>query len=163
MRNPWAREYAKTPDRYIWGKAPSRFARELTAFVPPGGRILDLGCGEGRDSVYFAFCGYEVTGLDISEAGLEKAKTRGRGLNAHVVFTDLRVYVEKDEEIDYFSAGELAEAYAGWLVIRHEDGLVPCAQDGVQHLHSVERLVTTPVAQRVPGLRRAIPPILLTA
>jgi tellurite methyltransferase len=216
MRNPWAREYAKTPDRYIWGKAPSRFARELTAFVPPGGRILDLGCGEGRDSVYFAFCGSEVTGLDISEAGLEKAKrlaeergvavrwlcrsmldvpvtgrfdlvyscgaihhvprddrprlfkrlkalTRGRGLNAHVVFTDLRVYVEKDEEIDYFSAGELAEAYAGWLVIRHEDGLVPCAQDGVQHLHSVERLVTTPVAQRVPGLRRAIPPILLTA
>ena len=68
MRNPWAREYAKTPDRYIWGKAPSRFARELTAFVPPGGRILDLGCGEGRDSVYFAFCGYEVTGLDISAA-----------------------------------------------------------------------------------------------
>ena len=216
MRNPWAREYAKTPNRYIWGKTPSRFAHELIAFVPPGGRILDLGCGEGRDSVYFASCGFEVTGLDISDAGLEKAErladergvtvrwlcrsmldvpvtgrfdlvyscgaihhvprndrprlfkrlkalTRGRGLNAHLVFTDLRVYVEKDEEIDYFSAGELAEAFADWLVIRHEDGMVPCAQDGVQHLHSVERLVTTPVSQRVPGLRRGIPPILLTA
>ncbi len=216
MRNPWAREYAKTPDRYIWGKAPSRFARELTAFVPPGGRILDLGCGEGRDSVYFAFCGYEVTGLDISAAGLEKAErlaaergvavrwlcrsmlevpvtgrfdlvdscgtihhvpkddrprlfkrlkalTRGRGLNAHLVFTDLRVYAEKDEEIDYFTAGELAEAYADWLVIRHEDGLVPCSQDGVQHSHSVERLVSTPVRQRVAGLRRGLPPVLLTA
>ena len=74
MRNPWAREYAKAPDRYIWGTAPSRFARELTALVPPGGRILDLGCGEGRDSVYFAFCGYEVTGLDVSAAGIEKAE-----------------------------------------------------------------------------------------
>ncbi|HWN91779.1 MAG TPA: class I SAM-dependent methyltransferase, partial [Verrucomicrobiae bacterium] len=184
MRNPWAREYAKTPNRYIWGKTPSRFAHELIAFVPPGGRILDLGCGEGRDSVYFASCGFEVTGLDISDAGLEKAErladergvtvrwlcrsmldvpvtgrfdlvyscgaihhvprddrprlfkrlkalTRGRGLNAHLVFTDLRVYVEKDEEIDYFSAGELAEPYADWLIIRHEDGMVPCAQDGV--------------------------------
>ena len=216
MRNPWAREYAKTPDRYIWGKAPSRFARELTAFVPPGGRILELGCGEGRDSVYFAFCGYEVTGLDVSAAGLEKAErlavergvavrwlccsmldvpvtgrfdlvyscgtihhvpkddrprlfkrlkalTRGRGINAHLVFTDLRVYVEKDEEIDYFTAGELTDAYADWLVIRHEDGLVPCAQDGVPHSHSVERLVTTPVTQRVPGLRRGLPPVLLIA
>ena len=52
MRNPWAREYAKTPDRYIWGKAPSRFARELTAFVPPGGRILDLGCGTEAEMLH---------------------------------------------------------------------------------------------------------------
>jgi len=73
------------------------------------------------------------------------------------------VYVEKDEEIDYFTAGELTDAYADWLVIRHEDGLVPCAQDGVPHSHSVERLVTTPVTQRVPGLRRGLPPVLLTA
>lgn len=216
MRNPWAREYAKTPNRYIWGKAPSRFARELTALVPPGSRILDLGCGEGRDSVYFASCGYDVTGLDVSEAGLEKAErladergvavrwlcrsmldipvtgrfdlvyscgaihhvpkgerphlfkrlkalTRERGFNSHLVFTDVRVYAEKDEEIDYFAPGELAQIYSDWLVIRHEDGLVPCAQDGVQHLHSIERVVTTPVAQRVSGLRRMIPPVLLTA
>ena len=91
-----------------------------------------------------------------------KALTRGQGFNAHLVFTDLRVYVEKDEEIDYFTAGELAEAYSDWLVIRDEDGLVPCSQDGVQHL-SVERLVTTPVSQRVPALRPEIPPVLLTA
>src|SRR5437870_12517253 len=84
MRNPWAREYAKTPDRYIWGKAPSRFARELTAFVPPGGRILELGCGEGRDSVYFAFCGYEVTGLGVSAAGLANAERLAVGRAAVV-------------------------------------------------------------------------------
>src|SRR5512141_1074707 len=74
MRKHWAREYARTPDRYIWGTAPSVFAKELIALVPRGGRILDLGCGEGRDSVYFASHGFDVTGLEVSAAGLEKAE-----------------------------------------------------------------------------------------
>jgi tellurite methyltransferase len=74
MRNPWAREYARTPDRYIWGKSPSGFAKELAGLIPAGGRVLDLGCGEGRDSVYFAACGFEVTALDLSNEGLKKAQ-----------------------------------------------------------------------------------------
>ena len=74
MRNPWALEYTRTPDRFIWGTAPSRLAQDLAALVPPGARVLDLGCGEGRDSVYFASRGYDVTGLDVSAAGLEKAE-----------------------------------------------------------------------------------------
>jgi tellurite methyltransferase len=73
MRNPWGLEYTRTPDRYIWGKAPSAFARELIGLVPRRGRILELGCGEGRDSVYFASRGFAVTGVDASAAGLEKA------------------------------------------------------------------------------------------
>lgn len=74
MRNPWALEYAKHPDRFIWGTQPSQLARDLAALVPQGARVLDLGCGEGRDSVYFASRGFEVTGLDVSAAGLEKAE-----------------------------------------------------------------------------------------
>jgi tellurite methyltransferase len=74
MRNPWALEYARNPERFIWGTVPSRLARDLAALVPSGARVLDLGCGEGRDSVYFASRGYEVTGLDVSAAGLEKAE-----------------------------------------------------------------------------------------
>jgi tellurite methyltransferase len=196
MRNPWAREYARTPDRYIWGTAPSGFAKELIALVPRGGRILDLGCGEGRDSVYFASRGFTVTGVDASAAGLEKADrlaaergvsvqwlcrsmvdlpvtgrfdlvyscgsihhvpkeershlfrrlrtlTRQRGVHAHVVFTDVMVYAEKGEEIDYFVPGELGEVYSDWLALRYEEGAIPCSQDGIPHSHSVERLVTT--------------------
>ena len=67
MRNPWGLEYSRTPDRYIWGKAPSAFARELVGLVPRRGRILDLGCGEGRDSVYFAERGFTVTGVDAQD------------------------------------------------------------------------------------------------
>ncbi len=36
------------------------------ALVPKGGSILDLGCGPGHKSSYFAARGFEVTGIDLS-------------------------------------------------------------------------------------------------
>ena len=41
--------------------------------LPPG-RALDLACGAGRNSIFLAHRGYEVTGIDISAAGLERAR-----------------------------------------------------------------------------------------
>jgi 2-polyprenyl-3-methyl-5-hydroxy-6-metoxy-1,4-benzoquinol methylase len=70
--------------------------------VPRGGRVLDLGCGEGLDSVYFASRGFAVTGVDA--------------LHAHIVFTDVTAYAEKGEEIDYFVPGELGRLYSDWLI-----------------------------------------------
>ncbi len=72
--SPWDEEYARTPGSYLWGTGESPLARDLVPLVRPGGRILDLGCGEGRDSVYFAEHGFEVTGLEASRAGLQKAR-----------------------------------------------------------------------------------------
>jgi tellurite methyltransferase len=44
-------------------------ARQVSALLPPGARVLDLGCREGRDSVFFAERGFDVTGVDIARAG----------------------------------------------------------------------------------------------
>ncbi|HET7874144.1 MAG TPA: class I SAM-dependent methyltransferase [Methylomirabilota bacterium] len=77
-RSPWAREYARTPKEYIWGREPSAFAREVGVWLWPGARVLELGCGEGRDSVFFAVRGCEVTGVDLSAAGLRKAERLAR-------------------------------------------------------------------------------------
>jgi tellurite methyltransferase len=89
-RSPWAREYARTPHEYIWGLGPSEFARGARALLAPGARILELGCGEGRDSVYFASRGYDVTGVDVSAAGLHKAErlARAHSLRVHWVLAD---------------------------------------------------------------------------
>jgi len=89
-RSPWAGEYARTPNDYIWGLAPSDFARAVRALLPPGARVLELGCGEGRDSVYFAACGCDVTGVDVSAAGLHKAQrlARAHGVKVHWVQGD---------------------------------------------------------------------------
>lgn len=36
-------------------------------YLQPGGKILDAGCGSGRDSKYFLEHGYQVTSMDASE------------------------------------------------------------------------------------------------
>jgi 2-polyprenyl-3-methyl-5-hydroxy-6-metoxy-1,4-benzoquinol methylase len=48
----------------------------VSALLPPGARVLDVGCGEGRDSVFFAERGFDVTGVDIARSGLAKAELR---------------------------------------------------------------------------------------
>ena len=52
-----------------------------------GRNILDLGCGEGRDSVFFAGRGAVVFGVDLSNAGLDKARrlARRRGVRVRWV------------------------------------------------------------------------------
>jgi len=82
-RSPWAREYARTPAVYLWGRAPSAFARDLP--VPaPGARVLDLGAGEGRDSVFFAARGCVVTAIEVSRAGIEKGRRLAREAGVRV-------------------------------------------------------------------------------
>jgi ubiquinone/menaquinone biosynthesis C-methylase UbiE len=39
-------------------------------------RILDLGCGVGRNSIYLAKQGFDVVGIDVSRSALRKAKSR---------------------------------------------------------------------------------------
>ncbi|HZU86852.1 MAG TPA: class I SAM-dependent methyltransferase [Anaerolineaceae bacterium] len=43
------------------------------ALLPPGGRILDAGCGSGRDSRRFLQMGYRVTAFDASPTMVEHA------------------------------------------------------------------------------------------
>jgi tellurite methyltransferase len=192
--SPWAREYARDPACYVFGTAPSDWAREIAGLVRPGDAVLDLGCGEGRDSVFFAGLGAAVTGVDLSTDGLAKARRLARqrgvrvrwiegdmtealpagrfdlifscgtihyvpraerrhlfrrlaamsrpgGRQAHVVFTDRDVHEEKGEIVDYFTAGELREAFVEWQVLRNGERVISCAQDGSVHGHSVEELV----------------------
>ena len=56
-----------------WGSKPTQLARDVVRLVrslPRSPRTLvDLGSGEGRDSIYFARRGYRVLGVDISSVG----------------------------------------------------------------------------------------------
>jgi SAM-dependent methyltransferase len=40
----------------------------------PRGRALDVACGAGRNAVFLAAAGYAVDGVDISSAGLDRAR-----------------------------------------------------------------------------------------
>src|SRR5262245_1359531 len=84
----WAIESARTPGRYVFGTDPSAFALEISWLVRPGDHVLDLGCGEGRDSVFFAELGGVVTGIDLSAEGLEKARRLARARRVDVTWLE---------------------------------------------------------------------------
>ena len=45
------------------------------------GKILDIGCGNGRDSFFFNQKGYNVTGIDISQKAIQKnSKTKNKNI-----------------------------------------------------------------------------------
>jgi 2-polyprenyl-3-methyl-5-hydroxy-6-metoxy-1,4-benzoquinol methylase/glycosyltransferase involved in cell wall biosynthesis len=48
----------------------------MTLALPPGSRILDVGCGSGWLSEYFARLGHEVSGIDISSDLIEMSRER---------------------------------------------------------------------------------------
>ncbi len=54
--------------------------------LPRGASILDMGCGTGRHSVALAERGFSVTGVDLSEHMLEKARARALAANTQVAF-----------------------------------------------------------------------------
>ncbi len=63
-------------EEYYWGVKPSRMCYEVLKLLPPDKplRLIDIGCGEGKDAVFFAKNGYKVSAFDITRSGIEKAK-----------------------------------------------------------------------------------------
>ena len=60
-------------DELVWTSTPNQFLVAEVADLPVG-RAVDLGCGEGRNSIWLAEQGWEVSGVDFSAVGLAKAR-----------------------------------------------------------------------------------------
>jgi len=75
-------------DENYWGRLPSSTARIFFQKFPPaeGQTLIDVGCGQGRDSIFFAQNGYHVTGFDFSAEGVKKSITRAEELNLSIDF-----------------------------------------------------------------------------
>lgn len=67
----WDKRYS-APD-YTYGVKPNRYFKNLLDALPSGGRLLLLAEGEGRNAVYAAQQGWDVTAVDFSEKAREKA------------------------------------------------------------------------------------------
>lgn len=106
-------EYDKRYDteEYYWGLMPNDICYDIMKILPPVKpyRVLDIGCGEGKDAVFFAKCGYAVTAFDISEQGIEKAKSLAGHNQVEVQFFKADIFdYRPDAEYDIiFSSGVL--------------------------------------------------------
>ena len=85
--------------------------KEFLKLVPEGGKILDLGCGSGRDSMNFMKLGYEVTAVDGSKELAKKAS----------VLLGKEVIVSTFEELELKEKFHGIWACASLLHIKRED------------------------------------------
>ncbi len=97
----WDERYAASES--VWGFEPNQFVRAqmVLAGLPPG-RALDLGCGEGRNALWFAGNGWDVLGVDFSEAAVDKARATARSndLAARFEVGDVLTYPLASGEFD---------------------------------------------------------------
>jgi len=87
--NPWDQRFAA--DDYVFGTEPAKALLKLETFLIPEGKTLVVADGEGRNSVYLASRGFDVTATDYSEVGLAKARrlAEERGVSVHYVVEDI--------------------------------------------------------------------------
>ena len=70
--------------------------------VPPGTRMLDVGCGAGQIAIPASRAGIDVTGVDISPNQIEQARARAKAenLNARFIEADAEMLPYADESFD---------------------------------------------------------------
>ncbi len=70
--NAWDERYRGA--ELVWTASPNVFVSEVLSGVTPG-RALDIAAGEGRHAVWLATQGWQVTAVDFSAVGLQRAQT----------------------------------------------------------------------------------------
>jgi 2-polyprenyl-3-methyl-5-hydroxy-6-metoxy-1,4-benzoquinol methylase len=95
----WDERYSEPG--FAYGTAPNEFIASVANRIPKG-KILSLAEGEGRNAVYLASLGYEVTGVDVSEVGLRKAQVLAsqHGVIITTIHADLSKFKIEPEQWD---------------------------------------------------------------
>lgn len=97
----WNKYYANRTEISELEEAPSLFASDmLQRYMECGKNLVELGCGNGRDSLYFAKNGLNVTGIDASQIAIDKLR-ENHSMDHCVFICDDFVSVESIYQIQY--------------------------------------------------------------
>lgn len=69
---------------FVYGETENTFINEMSSIIPPHAKVGCFAEGEGRNAVYLAKLGHDVTTYDQSIIGLEKTETLALNNNVHV-------------------------------------------------------------------------------
>lgn len=83
------------------------FDQLLKGMLNPGMRILDAGCGSGRNLIYFIRSGYEVFGVDESEQAIGQCRRLATAIDPGFALGNFRV--EPVERMSFSRDGEIGD------------------------------------------------------
>ena len=87
----WSERYASVGEDYLFGTAPNHFLQAQAHRLTPGQRALCVADGEGRNSVWLAEEGLQVTATELSPVALHKAARLAVARHATVEFVQADV------------------------------------------------------------------------
>ena len=101
LDNHYNKIYSENEKTFGGGK-PEKVVSDITKYKTSG-LVLELGAGEGRNSLFLAEQGFEVTAQDISQVGVEKLNkaAQEKGLNIQAEVKDIRT-LDTDQHYDVF-------------------------------------------------------------
>jgi SAM-dependent methyltransferase len=99
MKELWDQRYSQ--DGYMYGTDPNAFLKEELTILPKGSILLPAD-GEGRNAVFAASIGWDVTAFDQSEAGRKKALSlaESRGLTIQYILASVPGFDPGEEKYD---------------------------------------------------------------
>ncbi|PAV07823.1 class I SAM-dependent methyltransferase [Methanosphaera cuniculi] len=92
----WKEYYRKNPNPVD----PSTFAKFIIGFMEPEKKLIELGCGNGRDSVYFAQQKINVTAIDQIEEEMDYLNKKHSLYNLNFKADDF-TNLDDDKKYDY--------------------------------------------------------------
>lgn len=100
----WSERFAG--DDYLFGTAPNVFLTTQKHLLRPGQRALSVADGEGRNSVWMASLGLEVTAIELSPVAVEKARklAAARGVSPRFVVAGVFDWAWPTEAFDVVAA-----------------------------------------------------------
>lgn len=87
----WNQRFSE--EKFAYGKEPNDFLASIK-FEQPQGQVMCLAEGQGRNAVYLAGLGFEVTAVDLSEVGLKRTRELAaeRNVQVHTICADLSTF-----------------------------------------------------------------------
>lgn len=91
-REKWNKKYASSEHKA--DRTPSKWLKENAGLLTGKGKALDIAMGEGRNAIFLAGLGYDVLGIDISEAAVRNAMAfaKKKKLKIEAIAADLDSY-----------------------------------------------------------------------
>jgi len=95
-----------------WGNEISKMALSILEIFPTENRqvkVLDIGCGEGSNAVFFAKNGFNVTAFDLSKKAIDKTNEAAHQADVLIstFIADINDYTPSDQFDIFFSSGTL--------------------------------------------------------
>jgi len=104
-------DHVYSKSEFYWGQEPNNLCKHAIKILgtETKGKVIDLGCGEGRDIIYFAKNGFDVVGVDVSQPGLQKAQwwARQEGLEIEAIQASLNEFSLAEMYDVVYSSGTL--------------------------------------------------------